>query len=349
MFFRGFAESWDFYFSEREDSGGGLHTGVFLCFHIGGLEIHWDIMLKRLFRRRTDVKSVCQTVGLSVSQPFKIPQFDDPLLSAIHGNFLDMESVSVPGKCLDKHQITQSQRARMVDWMVEVTEQFECATQTYFLAVTIMDGFFARYGKALPSSELHVIGVTAMFMASKAEDVYPLRLKLVHERIANLALSETRIKATEITMLRSLDFCVNVTTPWDFLSLYFTLFQTSPCIEKTAEIVLRLSLMFYDTLTVLPSKRALSAFIIACTCSNRVGYVPQILSTLGLKESDISKSMNLIYAHVMSYPDSFKSCKSFSKFLHFRMVLLSPGPLFAYEDEQLEREQRGLFDKDVTW
>lgn len=295
------------------------------------------------------MKSVGQTVGLACSQTVKSPQLGDPMMSAIHGHFLDTECVSVPGRCLEKHQINPSQRAKMVDWMVEVTAQFECATQTYFLAVTIMDTFFARYSKSLPSSELHVVGVTALFVASKAEDVSPLRLKVVHESIANRALSEVKIKTTEVAILRSLDFAANLTTPWDFLSLYFTLFQTSTSIEKTAEIALRLSLMFYDTLNIQPSKRALSAFIIACTCSNRVGYVPQILETLGLKEADISKSMNLIYARIVSYPEHFKSCKSFTKFLRFQMVLKLPGPLFVFEDEKLDREQRSLFGESASW
>jgi len=321
-----------------------------LCLHIDGIPGYTaDIMLKRLFRRRTEVKSIGQTMGLACSQTSKSPQFGDPMLSAIHAHFLDTELTSVPGRCVEKHQITPAQRAKMLDWMVEVTAQFECATQTYFLAVTVMDMFFTRYSKSLPSSELHVVGVTAMFIASKVEDVYPLRLKLVHERIANMTLSETKIKATEIAILRSLDFVANLTTPWDFLSLYFTLFQTSSSIEKTAEIVLRLSLMFYDTLNILPSQRALSAFIVACTCSNRVGYVPQILETLGLKEADISKSMNLIYARVVSYPEHFKSCKSFTKFLRFQMVLKVPGPLFVFEEEKMEREQKGLFGESASW
>jgi len=36
---------------------------------------------------------------------------------------------------------------------------------------------------------LHLVGVTCMFMASKDEEIYPLRLSVVHEKIAHKKLN----------------------------------------------------------------------------------------------------------------------------------------------------------------
>lgn len=50
------------------------------------------------------------------------------------------------------HEITGVYRAKMVDWMVEVMTAFKCAEQTFFLAITLMDRYFAataEQGKAL--------------------------------------------------------------------------------------------------------------------------------------------------------------------------------------------------------
>jgi hypothetical protein len=45
--------------------------------------------------------------------------------------------------CLASHpQITESLRARMIDWMIEVLTNFKCDDQTFFLAVSLMDRFF---------------------------------------------------------------------------------------------------------------------------------------------------------------------------------------------------------------
>jgi len=37
----------------------------------------------------------------------------------------------------------------------------------------------------LKISDLHSIGVTSMFIASKYEDIYPLRMNVIYEKIAH--------------------------------------------------------------------------------------------------------------------------------------------------------------------
>lgn len=80
----------------------------------------------------------------------------------------------------------------MVDWMVEVMTAFKCADVTFFLAISIMDRYFAalnKEGYQLRLDELHEIGITCMFMASKYEDIYPLLLRTVYQKIAHKKIS----------------------------------------------------------------------------------------------------------------------------------------------------------------
>jgi hypothetical protein len=42
---------------------------------------------------------------------------------------------------------------------------------------------------AVDVSELHVTGVATMFISSKYEDIYPLKMKDVYEKIAHKRLS----------------------------------------------------------------------------------------------------------------------------------------------------------------
>ena len=93
--------------------------------------------------------------------------------------------------CLTKHEngsddcIDSELRSRMIDWMIEVLNNFKCDHMTFFHSVSLMDRFFKRCDRQLKISDLHLIGVTAMFIGSKFEDVYPLRMKTVHEKIAH--------------------------------------------------------------------------------------------------------------------------------------------------------------------
>ena len=80
----------------------------------------------------------------------------------------------------------------MVDWMVEVTTSFKCGVRTYFLAVAIFDAYFRlKQGtKVLENSDVHLVGVGAMYLASKYEDIYPLHSKVVSEKISHGAFSQ---------------------------------------------------------------------------------------------------------------------------------------------------------------
>jgi hypothetical protein len=53
---------------------------------------------------------------------------------------------------LTHHKINSVYRAKMIDWIVEVTGAFKCSDQTFFLSVNIMD----RYLDALNSSKTGV-------------------------------------------------------------------------------------------------------------------------------------------------------------------------------------------------
>jgi len=76
-------------------------------------------------------------------------------------------------------------RAKMIDWITEVMHTFKASKQAYFLAVSIMDRFFAKISRKVNSNELHLTGICAMFIASKYEDVVPLLMQTVFKKIGH--------------------------------------------------------------------------------------------------------------------------------------------------------------------
>jgi hypothetical protein len=63
-------------------------------------------------------------------------------------------------------------RAVLVDWLVEVHQQFSMLQETLYLTVAILDRFLQRSAKDIPRKSLQLVGVTAMFIASKYEEMY---------------------------------------------------------------------------------------------------------------------------------------------------------------------------------
>lgn len=122
--------------------------------------------------------------------------------------------------CLGKHKITAALRARMVDWMIEVLTNFRCDDQTFFIAVSLMDRYFKNAVLRKEVSDLHIVGVTSMFIASKFEDIYPLKMKTVYEKIAHKKLDISRIKELELDILSSISYKIHSPTVLDFLKVY---------------------------------------------------------------------------------------------------------------------------------
>lgn len=48
-----------------------------------------------------------------------------------------------------------------------------------------MDRYFKNCSTVKEVGDLHITGVTCMFMASKYEDIYPLKMKTVFEKIGH--------------------------------------------------------------------------------------------------------------------------------------------------------------------
>ena len=56
-------------------------------------------------------------------------------------------------------------RAILVDWLVEVQENFELNHETLYLAVKMVDLYLSK--KLITREKLQLIGATALFIASK--------------------------------------------------------------------------------------------------------------------------------------------------------------------------------------
>ena len=124
--------------------------------------------------------------------------------------------------CLERHEINYPLRARMVDWMIEVLTNFKCDDQTFFIAVSLLDRYFKNCASKKEVSDLHITGVTCMFIASKFEDIFPLKMKTVHEKIAHQKLQISKIKDLELDIMKVIKYQIHAPTILDFLKVYMT-------------------------------------------------------------------------------------------------------------------------------
>jgi len=150
-----------------------------------------------------------------------LPSISKKEEETIFNNYLDsLNEHNLRVDCLMNHKITERMRTRMVDWMIEVLTNYKCDEHTFFLAVNLMDRYFKFSQKSLNPNDLHGIGIAAMFMASKFYDVYPLRLKIVYEKIAHKKLTTDDIKNQETEIANALNYIIGKPTVWEFLNFF---------------------------------------------------------------------------------------------------------------------------------
>jgi cyclin A len=70
-----------------------------------------------------------------------------------------------------QRDISYSMRAILVDWLVEVAEEYKLHQQTLFMAVAYIDRFLSEM--SVQRGKLQLVGVTCMLLAAKYEEIYP--------------------------------------------------------------------------------------------------------------------------------------------------------------------------------
>lgn len=114
-----------------------------------------------------------------------------------------------------QNDITHSMRSILVDWLVEVGEEYKLQTETLHLAVNYIDRFLSYM--AVQRSKLQLVGAACMFIAAKYEEIYPPDVsEFVY--ITDDTYTKRQVLRMEHLVLKVLEFDLNVPTSFTFLN-----------------------------------------------------------------------------------------------------------------------------------
>jgi G2/mitotic-specific cyclin 1/2 len=146
---------------------------------------------------------------------------DDPLMVAEYANEIfeylrELEVTSIPNPNYMEHQDTLEWKTRgiLIDWLIEVHTRFHLLPETLFLAINIIDRFLSE--KVVELDRLQLVGITAMFIASKYEEVLSPHVENF-KRIADDGFSEAEILSAERFVLSTLSYDLSYPNPMNFL------------------------------------------------------------------------------------------------------------------------------------
>lgn len=158
--------------------------------------------------------------------------------------------------------INDKMRAVLVDWLVEVQLQFKLLQETLFSTISIVDRFLAVEGLTITRSKLQLVGVAAMFLASKVEEVYaPACSDFVY--ITDHAYTEDAIKQMEMKILQTLKFNLFEPLSLHFLRRYSKAGDVDVLQHSLAKFAIELALVEYELVPVPGSKLAASALCLS--------------------------------------------------------------------------------------
>ncbi|XP_046853531.1 G2/mitotic-specific cyclin-A-like [Xenia sp. Carnegie-2017] len=122
-----------------------------------------------------------------------------------------------PGYMKKQPDINNSMRAILVDWLVEVSEEYRLSTDTLYLAVNYVDRFLSSM--VVLRKKLQLVGTASMLIASKLEEVYPPEVsEFVY--ITDDTYTENEVRKMENLILKVLEFDLYVPTILSFLDRY---------------------------------------------------------------------------------------------------------------------------------
>ena len=170
--------------------------------------------------------------------------------------------------------INAKMRAILIDWLVEVHLKFKLMPETLYLTVNLIDRYLEK--EQIMRNKLQLVGVTAMFIASKYEEIYaPECRDFVY--ISDKAYTRDEILRMEGQLLAKLNFQLTTPNAFVFVKRFAKVagIATTPrsTTELLANYLVELTLQDYKMLKYLPSTICASAIYLALKTKGRTPWV----------------------------------------------------------------------------
>uniref|UniRef100_A0A2N9F4D0 B-like cyclin n=1 Tax=Fagus sylvatica TaxID=28930 RepID=A0A2N9F4D0_FAGSY len=204
-----------------------------------------------------------------------------------------VENESRPHDYIDSQpEINESMRAILVDWMIDVHRKFELSPETLYLTINIIDRFLAI--KTVPRRELQLVGISAMLMASKYEEIWPPEVNdFVH--LSDRAYTHQQILVMEKTILGKLEWTLTVPTPYVFLARFIKASISDKDVENMVYYLAELGVMHYATIMYCSSMIAASAVYAArCTLKKTPAWNETLKVYTGFSEPQLIDCAKLL-------------------------------------------------------
>ncbi|XP_061463441.1 G2/mitotic-specific cyclin-B1 [Rhineura floridana] len=180
---------------------------------------------------------------------------------------------SVRPNYLSGQEVTGNMRAILIDWLVQVQMKFKLLQETMYMTVAIIDRFLQN--NKVAKRMLQLVGVTAMFIASKYEEMFPPEIG-DFAFVTDHTYTNLQIRQMEMKILRSLDFKLGRPLPLHFLRRASKIGEADIQQHTLAKYLMELSLVDYEMVHYSPSQIAAAAFCLSTKVLDEGEWTPTL-------------------------------------------------------------------------
>mmetsp|Transcript_15432 Transcript_15432/g.42427 ORF Transcript_15432/g.42427 Transcript_15432/m.42427 type:complete len:496 (-) Transcript_15432:23-1510(-) len=193
-------------------------------------------------------------------------------------------------------------RAILVDWLVEVHMKYRLRPETLYLTVNLID----RYMTLAPviRKRLQLVGVVAMFIAAKFEEITPPEVT-EFAYITDNAYTKDDILQMECTMLTTLSFDISVPTAAHFFDRWQGANLCDKRHKEVTHFLAELALLEISMIRYAPSHLVAAATLLSNELIGRTQVWPSaMVQQTRYSESDLRTCANELRALLEAAPNS---------------------------------------------
>jgi len=231
----------------------------------------------------------------------------------------------VPNYMGAQQEVTESMRAILVDWLVEVQESFELNHETLYTAVKMTDLYLSK--KQVRKEDLQLVGATACLVACKVDERIP---PMVDDflYVCDDAYSRDQLMKMERKMLAVVGFDVGYPLSYRFLRRYGRVCKLTMPVLTLARYILELSLMEYSfNVECSESELAAGCLILSLKMKGIMGWGPTLSYYSGYSLESLQGMVDKLLKMLKQPPkENFKTVRA--KYGHkvFHEVAATPVP-----------------------
>ncbi|KAH8307058.1 hypothetical protein KR044_004234, partial [Drosophila immigrans] len=158
-------------------------------------------------------------------------------------------------------EVSHKMRAVLIDWINEVHLQFHLAAETFHLAVAIIDRYL-QVAKDTKRKYLQLVGVTALFIATKYEELFPPAMA-DFVFITDDTYTAREIRLMELQILKAIDNNLSRPLPIHFLRRYSKAACAEDAHHAMSKYFLELAAMDYELASYKPSEIAAASLFLS--------------------------------------------------------------------------------------